>query len=85
MTFSFHISFVSNPSQVDEERLDLPVTGGEISGPYRVTYSEVAMTFAVFQVALGFFILWRSTKASQSNRRNKACSIRVAILTRAVF
>lgn len=66
------LCFVPPHTQVDEERLDFPVTGGEISGPYRVTYSEVAMTFAVFQVALGFFILFRSTKASLYGSYNHA-------------
>lgn len=53
-----------NKSKVDTERLPSPVTGGQFSGPYRVTYSEVAMTFACFQILLGCYILWRAFKAS---------------------
>eukprot|EP00904_Undaria_pinnatifida_P004154 jgi/Undpi1/1373/HiC_scaffold_11.g04765.m1 len=53
--------------KVDTERLDVHIEGDEISGPYRITYSEVAMTFAVFQVILGFFILARAMQKPADN------------------
>lgn len=48
--------------KVGKERLVFPI----VVGPYFVTYSEVSMAFACFQVLLGFCILWRAMMRPES-------------------
>ncbi|CAM9467079.1 unnamed protein product [Ectocarpus fasciculatus] len=53
--------------KVDEDRLSSPLGAGFLSGPLLVTYSRLAMAFGVFQLVLGFYIMYRATQQKPSN------------------